>query len=385
MVGSDLFQRMFHRGSTRSSSVSPQPGEQPQLLRRGNSTSSRRSPTSERDIPHAQIPSWHRAVLGSPGIRPESCKVKGSRFSASQLPVLPEDHAALFTTLNNDIGTDADLSSQEESPFFTKLPPEIRDMIYLFAFGNRRIHMDFDFQGTSTKRGRWGWWHRVCDDADNCLANKTFVCAETAAAEESMLRHGSVAWVKQGFEYYISAVNWLRCCKLGYYETLPILYSTNTFVFSHGIDQLHRLNRILPSAHLEMITSLRVEIDVYRACKAIVPPKMHEEFQDFYRGFFNILERRLSGLKELSVAIAGLPNPRQRLEGEETEWKSEDEDQWIGPWEELAASRRWRRLHIAVPVVWFGELEGVVKRRGKLEECDKFELRKGVDPFQKGW
>jgi hypothetical protein len=112
---------------------------------------------------------------------------------------------------------------------------------------------------------------------------------------------------------------------------------------------------------------------------------MHEEFQDFYRGFFNILERRLSGLKELSVAIAGLPNPRQRLEGEETEWKSEDEDQWIGPWEQLAASRRWRRLDIAVPVVWFSELEGVVKKRGKLDQCDRFELRKGVDPFQKGW
>jgi hypothetical protein len=68
--------------------------------------------------------------------------------------VLAEDHVALFTTLNNNIETDTGLSSQKESPFFTKIPPEIRDMIYLFAFGNRRIHMDFDFQGTSTKRGR---------------------------------------------------------------------------------------------------------------------------------------------------------------------------------------------------------------------------------------
>ncbi|KAL3456393.1 hypothetical protein BJX64DRAFT_41601 [Aspergillus heterothallicus] len=390
MVSSDLFQRMFHRSSTRDWSDARQPGEQSQQqslpwMPRRSATSARRSPTTETDLPHAQIPSWYRAVLGSPGIRPESCKVKGSRFSASHLPVLAEDHIALFTTLKDDISENTSLDLQEESPFFQKLPQEIRDMIYHHAFGDRRIHMDFDFLGQSTKRGRWGWWHRVCDDAENCLANKTFVCAETAAAEESMLRHGSGAWVKPGFQYYVAAVNWLRCCKRGYQESLKILYSTNTFVFSHGIDQLHRFSRILPSAHLDMITSLGIEIDVYRACKATVPPKMHEEFQYFYRGFFDILRRRLTGVKELSVAIAGLPNPRQRHDGEETEWKDDDEERWIGPWEELAGSRNWKRLDISVPVVWYDELEAVVTRRGKLEQCGRFELRKGVDPFRKGW
>ncbi|KAL2836992.1 hypothetical protein BJY01DRAFT_221394 [Aspergillus pseudoustus] len=387
MVNSDLFQRMFHRSSGRDWSAPQAPREQSPPLRwlpRSAVTSARRShtpDTAETDLPHAQIPYWYRAVLDSPGIRPESCRVKGPRYTASHLPVLAEDHTALFTTLNDD----AELNLQEQSPFFTKLPPEIREMIYVHAFGSRRIHMDFDFHRVSTKRGRWGWWHRVCDDAENCLANKTFVCAEAAATEESMLRHGSGAWVKQGFQYYVAAVNWLRCCKLGFQESLPILYKTNTFVFSHGIDQLHRLNKILPAAHLEMITSLSVEIDVYRACKAIGPPKMHEEFQDFYRGFFNILEQRLSGLKELSVAIAGLPNPKQRRDGEDTEWLDDDEERWIGPWEELAASRTWKRLDIVVPVVWFDELKAVVQRRGKLEKSRGYGLERGVDPFRKGW
>ncbi|KAL2816551.1 hypothetical protein BJX63DRAFT_139005 [Aspergillus granulosus] len=369
MVSSDLFQRMFHRNSTRDWTDPQQPGEQSQPLRwvlSRTTTSNRRSPGAETDLPHAQIPSWYRAVLDSPGIRPESCKVKGSRYWVSHLPVLAEDHTALFTTLSDDVRADAEFNPQEKSQFFQKLPLEIREMIY-------------------AKRGRWGWWHRVCDDAENCLANKAFVCAESAATEESMLRHGSSAWVKPGFQYYVAAVSWLRCCKLGYQESLPFLYKTNTFVFSHGIDQLHRFNRVLPLAHLEMITSLCIEIDVYRACKAIGPPNMHEEFQDFYRGFFIILERRLSGLKELSVAIAGLPNPKQRVDGQGTEWKDEDEERWVGPWEGLAASRRWKRLDIAVPVVWFDEFESVVERRNQLEGLAKFELKKGVDPFQKGW
>lgn len=88
-------------------------------------------------------------------------------------------------------------SSQENFPqgclFFTRLPKELRREILLFAFGNRRVHMDLSFEhpsaiytpgqhrtltstavhpiGTYGRREevdykqpkRWRWWGGVCN------------------------------------------------------------------------------------------------------------------------------------------------------------------------------------------------------------------------------
>ena len=151
-------------------------------------------------------PNLSRALLEAPGIDSFTCQINGPRTNPNKLPILPPDHQTLY------FKDDQVTNPQQQSPFFAKLPPEIRQLIYLHAFGNRQIHIDFDYHAPN---GRWEWWHRVCDEPQNCPEGKKFVCPEYAGAEEAMLELGSSAWLMYMFEYKVDAVKWLKCCRRG--------------------------------------------------------------------------------------------------------------------------------------------------------------------------
>ncbi|PWY77293.1 hypothetical protein BO94DRAFT_538158 [Aspergillus sclerotioniger CBS 115572] len=322
------------------------------------------------------IPNWSRAVLDSTGISTSTCQVNGHVSDPSRLPVLAPDYAALITKPFQD-GHQVLINPQRQCLFFTRLPVEIRQFIYNFAFGNKRIHMDYEFHHG---KGRWVWWHRVCDDPEHCPEKEnSFVCPECEGSEESMLKLGSRRWVKEGWEYKVRAGGWMKACLLGYRDVIPVLYSTNTFVFTQSIDQLFRFSRIMPSQQLALVSSLVVEIDVYRA--ATGPPHMDDRFRRFYESFFEIIHRSLPALRALRLSIAGLPS---RSWGE-VEWTPAEEWSWIGPWEELAQSRDWKRLEIAVPKPWIQELRGVVERRSLVEEARRYRLVPGMELYPRGW
>lgn len=89
--------------------------------------------------------------------------------------------------------------SQPQSPFFTRLPPEIRMLIYEELFGCRILHLEFeygrpDLKGTqhanldyahkdASKPKGWRWWHCVCHRdsrahffADRCRLGAGITC-----------------------------------------------------------------------------------------------------------------------------------------------------------------------------------------------------------------
>ncbi|KAF7586656.1 hypothetical protein BBP40_008525 [Aspergillus hancockii] len=324
------------------------------------------------------IPNWSRAVLESVGISPSTCRVDGSRTNPKYLPTLPSDYQCLYSKLSGPEpnNTSSSVSGpQSQSPFFTQLPPEIRHLVYLHAFGNRRIHLDFDF---NPELGQWTWWHRVCHEAQHC-PDGTFLCPEYAGAEDAMLNLTLGGWVQERFEYKMDALNWLTCCRRGYQESLPILYTSNTFVLTHGIDQLFRLSRVMPREHLALIASLSVEIDIYRVHKG--PPNMDPRFRPFYEGIFAILLRDLPNVRELRISIAGLPS----RSGRSIQWSDDEEWAWIAPWEELTRSRNWRSLVIALPRAWLSDFERVVERRSTVEQEKRYRLVVGVDVLPRGW
>ncbi|KAL4916418.1 hypothetical protein BDW62DRAFT_106166 [Aspergillus aurantiobrunneus] len=374
MVSSDFLSRLFQRAPRRQHQRQSQPP--PQLQPPQPSTSAAHGVTEHINT----VPYVSRAVLDSPGIRGRSCEVNGDPHDRTRLPILPPGYTSVLAASNRSDNTDNQASQgfslQDTSPLFTKLPPEVRELIYLHAFGSRRIHLDYDF---SPHLNRWTWWHRVCDDDANC-PGKEFACPETAAAEATMLQLGSSSWVKSGFEYKLDAVNWLRCCKIGYQECLPILYSSNTLVLSHGIDQVFRLMRVMPPDHLRLITSLSIEIDVYRICTPPAEP-MEIEFQQYYQDLFQLLEARLPNLRGLTLSIAGIPSPPR----ERVEWTDGHALEWIGPLEILFESRRWKRLEFAVPEAWVGVFGELMRQRGIVQREAGFSLVAGVESFRKGW
>ncbi|KAJ0426913.1 hypothetical protein BJY00DRAFT_306904 [Aspergillus carlsbadensis] len=315
---------------------------------------------------------YTRALLESPGVHPLSCEVNGSRHNRERFPVLPTDHVSLYSSIID--GQNPVPDTQAQSPFFAQLPTEIRQLIYRQLFGDRRVHLDLDYV---SQQAQWLWWHRVCDCPDT-RPDKQFICPENAAAETMMLHLGSKAWVTGRAEAKVDGVGWLRCCKKGYEEALAVLYSTNSFVLNYGIDQIFRVSRAMPQDHLALLTSLVIEINLYRISRSF--PSMSTKFAGYYREFFRILKEMMSGLRSLSITIAGLPRSTALIE-----WSLEDEEMWIGPWEYLARSRRWAILQIAVPAGWYDDFKAVIDRRGQLDDDGRFSLIKREESFRRGW
>ncbi|KAI9038145.1 fungal specific transcription factor domain-containing protein [Aspergillus affinis] len=190
--------------------------------------------------PFDTLPNWLRAVIDSIGIDASTCRNHGDPGYSRQLPVLPPDYRCLGYDPDRVNST---INIQDQSAFFARLPLEVRELIYICLLGNRRIHVNYDFH---PRRRRWRWWYRVCDDPQYCPdKSDPFVCPEYAGAEEAMLELGSSAWVRPGFEYKFYALGWLVCCWRAYQESLLLLYQSNCFVLTHGIDQLFRFCRII--------------------------------------------------------------------------------------------------------------------------------------------
>lgn len=232
MVASEFLSRLFQRAPRRRRQQRQQTHERSEQTPPATLTPipTTPAPRGEPSIRINPVGYTGRATVDSPGLRDSTCKVNGSLHDRYYLPTLPREYRSLFASIcetadqdiqnqnqsqNQHQDKQAKVNPQEQSPLFTRLPPEIRYIIYLHAFGGRRIHMDYDYGPQQYKHSRWNWWHRVCDDAAACPV-KEFVCPETAPAEGAMLQLGSSSWVKDGFEYRIDAVNWLRCCKIGY-------------------------------------------------------------------------------------------------------------------------------------------------------------------------
>lgn len=86
-------------------------------------------------------------------------------------------------------------------------------------------------------------------------------------------------------------------------------------------------------------------------------------------------------LNDLKLSLVWLPKP----EGE-VQWLEELELEWVGPWEDLARSREWKRLEMSVPRTWFGEFQELVERRCQDHGYLGYKLTMGNDfTSPKGW
>ena len=162
---------------------------------------------------------------------------KGSfkRSAPPPLEPLPSPRPRPITPSNDSLPC----HPQNQSPFFSLLPPEIRRAILLYAFGNRTVHMDLSFErpmldcpiiepGAATlphaafneKRDaseaqQWRWrssvchrnapwypsnhrwwlmgWHRP--DIDPCMEGNGFACRAWLGDWPAKCQVGALGWV----------------------------------------------------------------------------------------------------------------------------------------------------------------------------------------------
>ncbi|KAL1999977.1 hypothetical protein VTN02DRAFT_3721 [Thermoascus thermophilus] len=256
------------------------------------------------------------------------------------------------------------LDAQRQSPFFARLPPEVRDLVYSHLFGHRRIHIEFAFD---RRREQWRWWHRVCEETrlfPDKHGARAEACPTTAFREalywnlsEGRNKKKMTKLVKKknkkkpGQGHRLEGSNWLRTCRIGYQEALPILYGTNTFALGPDLHQLFRLTRVLPPSHLALLTSLDVEVSWIS--ERARTPDMDDVLRRTYAALFRLVhhDAAFPRLRRLRLVFALVPHfaPGRLL-------TPPLEDLWVRPWEELAAGRRaWERLEFGVPESWVEE------------------------------
>ncbi|KAN0087191.1 hypothetical protein V8E54_000879 [Elaphomyces granulatus] len=129
-----------------------------------------------------------------------------------------------------------------EPTFFTRLPAEIRLLIYENLFGWRTVHMTQHFLGydLNLKKSKFRWRHRLC-----CRDPQRDFMQHMVCCSDNVLKYPRLD------------TSILFTCRQAYSEGIVTLYSTTTFQFYDH--ELFMSFRTLPPPHcLEAIRSLEV-------------------------------------------------------------------------------------------------------------------------------
>lgn len=152
---------------------------------------------------------FQRNVLSKTGIDYDSCSANGSLREYVTMP-LPAPRRPVTPT-EGDLARAR--NPQTQSVLFSRLPVEIRRQIYAELFGQRAVHVEYDFGYAPGYRGRekkppdqWRWWHRVCDDEDTRPGD---MCRTDDL--DDLKRVGK----RELLKYKLKGVEWLRTCRIG--------------------------------------------------------------------------------------------------------------------------------------------------------------------------
>ncbi|KAF5243095.1 hypothetical protein FAUST_3014 [Fusarium austroamericanum] len=237
-----------------------------------------------------------------------------------KLPILPNPRPRALTP-DPFLGSEANrapMPRYQESCFWFKVPPNIRRDIIRLAFGDTRLHLfiDWDYVDVprqpsrklhcgiargplddenmakrrikrlkdETQPEKWQWWgsrcHRVHPNDDGTLGPMTRGGSQGPWAD--YCRSGGSADICEAWRRqdgppacHIGVMGWLLSCRQNYFETIEILYSTNTLILEDTC-VLNSLQKLLLPQRLELVTSLEI-IWPLKSCKT---PSSREFWED---------------------------------------------------------------------------------------------------------
>ncbi|OCL10824.1 hypothetical protein AOQ84DRAFT_314832 [Glonium stellatum] len=208
------------------------------------------------------------------------------------MPTVHRRRSTLSITSTHDPELDARTSPQNQSLFFSKLPLELRQMIYELAVGEEVIHL------TRASKGKFG--HFLCEEGNLGFAQGSGCSCRVLVGGNAGKRLGT--WI----------LGFLMICRRMYSEAISILYKSHTFSLLH-ITHLLYLPQRVPAPRLNTIRTLRLRwhiraLPYYRRTYSstnTVSSKSKlaypEDTQNWIRAWQIIAS--LSGLRELYVVL----------------------------------------------------------------------------------
>ncbi|PYH37483.1 major facilitator superfamily transporter [Aspergillus neoniger CBS 115656] len=297
-------------------------------------------------------PPPRRTSPEAPGILDTNCTIitQNQKQRRYKLPIPdPEHRQRQLQTLATSSARPQ--NPQSQSAFFSRLPLEVRNIIYRELFGGGRVHVDYLWKRPSAVVARpptgkdkgkkadalWQWWHRVCAVSDEWVDDRFEErCVDALDERDETLPWGWEKAAPPGTKLQGVAAM-LTVCQMGYTESLPILYTTNTFVTGPSMDTPFIIRRLLAPPYTALITGMDIAITM--AMPYTAPPDLPGNWTTVYPAFFDLLQHSFSGLRRLHLTI------------------------YLNPWEKskepvTGASREWTELCFFVPGDWFELLRG---------------------------
>ncbi|VUC20394.1 unnamed protein product [Clonostachys rosea] len=189
-------------------------------------------------------------------------------------------------------------ASENTSPLFNRIPPEVRRDILLYAFGEHTLHMDLGFQAPpkrvdeeptdpgrtahagiesqefitfGDRMGHWRWGGCVCHRSppeedplslgrlrsDPIVRARGSYYTDGCLVGEAACPHWPGQWP---VKCQIGIMGWLLSCRQAYLEGMEVLYGTNTIQVSCKL-LLRGFPELLSSTVLSHIRSLKLVIN----------------------------------------------------------------------------------------------------------------------------
>ncbi|PTB66884.1 hypothetical protein BBK36DRAFT_1198760 [Trichoderma citrinoviride] len=279
-------------------------------------------------------------------------------------PRLPSQRRGRLTpTPSHESLVAATNAATADSPFFTRLPLEIRRKILVEAFGAQTVHMDLIYdhpaqqqqqqplQGVLRPRAHGNLSVRlstgVCDARNLRLddsrpkewAWRSSVChrnppgrcrpGEEVQPAEDYCRFGQSPWHYTCRHWpgefptkcLVGAMGWLCSCRQAYIEGIDVLYATNTF-HTASKEMILSLSSILLPQRLASITSVELLWD-FAPFPSIHPEVVKPPLSDMasFRLFLDAVPATFPAARKLHISLQGRLYPTRTVNGL-TRWDS---------------------------------------------------------------
>lgn len=239
-----------------------------------------------------------RSVIEEAGPHTKEEFRAGSGHALATLPSLPAVRRPVTATVPD---------RQLDSFFFGKLPPEIRQQIYLIILAGREIHLDMRYSAAETVTPhstagafindvrQWRWRAHTCHRHPDA-ATLADSCGWGGPPPTACKMYDSPCEIGK------EVLGLLLSCRMAYREGIDILYGNNTFHITSGALLLYT-PLLLPAARSAAVTSL-----IYSVKSETVElyAKEHLALQPGLSAYEQLILRiapAFPSLKKLSVAI----------------------------------------------------------------------------------
>ncbi|KAH6608520.1 hypothetical protein Trco_001866 [Trichoderma cornu-damae] len=319
-------------------------------------------------MPNAII-SWFRRRRVARSNRKQRAPSASSRLLREAPPAPPPPklpsrrRAQLSPTPSHESLISSAAAAAAKSPFFTKLPAEIRRKILIEAFGGRTVHMDLVYdhpllprrdQPEKSPRSLAEWPHgnlnvdlssggcdvgylRLDDSRPKewawrssvCHRNPPFRCrpGEELQPAEDYCRFGQTKRRRMCLSWpgdfpskcLIGAMGWLCSCRQAYVEGIDVLYSTNT-IHTASKEMMLSLGSILLPQRLSSITSVELLWE-FAPFPSIHPEVVKPPLSDMasFRSFLDAIPTTFPAARKIHISLLGRLYPTKTIDGS-TSW-----------------------------------------------------------------